>query len=237
MNEDLHQPNTPQLAGYASGTFLGFGALVAWLIYDLVVFVASALAVMDSGRRVARGEWAIVGGIAVLPLTLLCATALIRYRRREFLPTTFAGRAVLSAQAVGVLGLGAAIAVPVIALWSYFNPHAELVVDNRTPYTALITINADQYGMCSQLDGVEPATTKKVRVVYTDMNCWGHKPIDVEVLNALGKWDCEWTVVKTHEPMIITEESPGCGESTYRPGILRQPTSTTNGPPFSPPPR
>ena len=109
-------------------------------------------------------------------------------------------------------------------------------MDNRTPYASDIEINVDGGNACSLSQLVAPETTRKVRVVFTELSCWGEKPISLDVLSALGTWQCDWAEAKSHEPLVITEDSPGCTYSSYKPGILRQPP-TTGGPPFGSPPQ
>ncbi|HYM14252.1 MAG TPA: hypothetical protein VEZ14_01680 [Dehalococcoidia bacterium] len=223
-----------RLSSYVARIILVVGALIPWLLYDAFVFVASVIAVADSGGQVARGDWIVVAGIATLPVLALVVTATVRLRSGHLIPRTEPGRIVFAVQLAGVAGLAAAIAVPVFVLWTYFNPHAEIRVDNRTPYATgvrfLIAANE-----CSLSDLVPPTTTREARVTFTELSCWGGTPTEIEIANALGSWRCDWKNAKSREPLLITEEGPGCDYTSYRPGILRWPPST-GGPPFSPPP-
>jgi hypothetical protein len=210
------------------------GSLAAWLVYDAFVFILTAFAVLDSGRKVPRGEWEFVAAVAAVPLVLVALTVAVRIRRRRWAPASRFGWLIVAVQALGIAGLATALAVPTVVLWSYFNPKASIRMDNRSQYTYFLSVDGDP---CGDNGSIEHNSASTIEFSFNPGEfggCHWYKPKEIQFLSAFGRWSCAWTDAKSHEPLVITDNGPNCTSASYTPGILRQPT-TTGGPPFSPP--
>jgi hypothetical protein len=212
------------------------GSVAIWLFWDLVTFVFVVFAESASATRMSWGDWQPVVVMAAIPLTILAVAGGWRARRASVLPTTAFGHGLLVAQGLGVLGLAAAILTPIVALGSYLHPSGHLTIDNQVPYASMVTVSGHlNEGSCESFKVIDPGTRTEVSAVLDGWECWGDSLASIEVFNALGIWKCDWPKSGSAAALVITEAGPNCQQTSYEPGILRQPPALTPGPPISPP--
>jgi hypothetical protein len=186
------------------------GSLAVWLAYDAITFVVGCFSVADSGRSIAWYDWEITAGVVALPLAVLAITTVLWFLRRRKVPVTSYGRMMMVAQAVGVGGLATALVYPALALSSYFHWEGELVVHNQTGEIVGVIVDGAKGGGCSDLQVVEPNTSKEVHFQFTSYDCWGDHAAVLEVNHGFHHHQCDWSVAKAHEPLIVTDQDQNC---------------------------